>query len=105
MSPSVQCKGPACVQEELHRVQWRTGIMAAAGCATTVASIVAAVYACIMSRKVHIRHPPGCPLYLLPWLPSTSGAQESVCRKLEGALHAEVCRGMRPVTCCRPRYA
>ena len=54
-------QGPACVQEELHRVQWRTGIATAAVCVSTFASIVAAVYARIMSRKVQMspccRHP------------------------------------------------
>lgn len=44
----------AQVQEELHHTQWWTGLMAAAVCVTTLASIVAAVYARITSQKVRL---------------------------------------------------
>ena len=40
------------MQEALHHVQLRAGLMAAALCVTTLLSIAAAVYARIMSRRV-----------------------------------------------------
>ena len=42
------------MQEELHQIQWRTGLMAAAVCVTMLASVVAGLYALVMSQRVRL---------------------------------------------------